>query len=248
MGTHHRHARNGVPPTIALFEHAPELLRGIEQDLAIELAGVRVPVISLDPGPWQPPPLEMRDRLLALFVAEGVLLRRVTVGGRTGAELVGAGDVLQPWVSQPPQETLEAAARWQVLEPASVAVLGTRFAGDATARIAAALLARATERAHMLAFLHVASHTPGLDVRLGALLWSLADRWGRVTPDGVLLPLRLTHATLAELVGAARPSVSTVLKLMEVQGRVERRREGWLLRGGAPAAEPGSGDWAAAAA
>lgn len=245
MGTH-RHARNGVPPTVALFECAPELLGGIEQDLATALADVRVPVISLEPGCWRPP-LDEGDRLLALFVVDGVLLRRVTVGGRTGSELVGAGDVLQPWVRQPPIETVETAACWQVLEPGCVAVLGAGFAGHATARIAAALLGRATERAHMLAFLHVASHTPGLEGRLSALLWSLADRWGRVTPDGVLVPLRLTHATLAELIGASRPSVSTVLKLLEVQGRIERRRDGWLLRDAVPAADPPGPDWAAAA-
>ena len=29
------------------------------------------------------------------------------------------------------------------------------------------------------------------------LLWYLAERWGRVTPDGVIVPLRLTHETLA---------------------------------------------------
>jgi len=74
-----------------------------------------------------------------------------------------------------------ASASWKVLEPTAVAVLHTRFAGAATAQVAANLLGRAVERAHALAFVNVASHIPGLAGRLGTLLWVLADRWVRVT-------------------------------------------------------------------
>lgn len=221
-----------TPPstTVALFEHAPELLSGVDRPRALELLRMRVPAMTLEPGPWSTlqGPREA-SRLLALFVVEGILLRRVSVGGRTGAELVGTGDVIQPWVRQPPLETLRAAAHWEVLERAAVAVLEADFLQRTSPAVAAALMARATERSHLLAFLHVASHTPGLEERLTALLWSLADRWGRVTREGVLVPLQLTHSTLAELVGASRPSVSTMLKRMETQGLLTRRPPGWLL-------------------
>lgn len=66
-------------------------------------------------------------------------------------------------------------------------------------------------------------------------------------PDGVVVPLRLTHATLAQLVGASRPSVSTMPKMLEVEGIVERLPDGWLLHGAAPAAEPAAAEWATAA-
>jgi hypothetical protein len=75
------------------------------------------------------------------------------------------------------------------------------------------------------------------------MFWGIADRWGRVTTDGVLVPVRLTHATLAELVGASRPSVSTVLKLLERDGLLARRKEGWLLHGEAPPALGTERDW-----
>jgi CRP/FNR family transcriptional regulator, cyclic AMP receptor protein len=103
-------------------------------------------------------------------------------------------------------------------------------------QVAACLLDRAVERSRVLAFQQLASHLPHLESRLMALLWMLADRWGRVTPDGVLLPIRLTHSTLAELVGASRPSVSSTLKLLERSGLLERNGGGSLLHRQAPPA------------
>ena len=47
--------------------------------------------------------------------------------------------------------------------------------------------------------------------RLKALFWHLAERWGRVSGDGVIVPLALTHRILGQLVGARRPTVSTAL-------------------------------------
>ena len=72
--------------------------------------------------------------------------------------------------------------------------------------------------------------------RLLALLWHLADRWGKVGPDGTHVPLRLTHATLAQLVGAQRPSVTSALRGLEQRGLLRRLPEGggFLLFGEPP--------------
>ena len=70
-----------------------------------------------------------------------------------------------------------------------------------------------------------------MDERLLVLMWSLAERWGRVGPDGVRLPLALPHRTLATLVGARRPSVTTALSGLARDGLVERTPDGWLLHG-----------------
>jgi CRP/FNR family transcriptional regulator, cyclic AMP receptor protein len=158
------------------------------------------------------------------------------VGGRRGAERLGEGDLRQPWVKQMPYDTLDAEPGWEVLEPARLAILDRRFAARVSPwpEIAASLLARAIERVRMLAFQHVASHIPGLEGRLLALMWAYADRWGRVTPHGVVVPLRLTHATLAELVGASRPSVSTALARLAREGVLNRTAAGWLLDRSAP--------------
>lgn len=76
----------------------------------------------------------------------------------------------------------------------------------------------------------------GTDMRLHALLWDLADRWGRVAPDGVVLTLPLTHETLGRLARGGRPAVSAALKTLAERDLVHRRPDGsWLLRGEPPA-------------
>jgi hypothetical protein len=70
------------------------------------------------------------------------------------------------------------------------------------------------------------------------LLWNLAGRWGRVRSDGIVVPLRLTHTVLADLVAARRPTVTSALSELARQGAVRAIREGWLLSGNAPGDAP----------
>jgi CRP/FNR family cyclic AMP-dependent transcriptional regulator len=74
------------------------------------------------------------------------------------------------------------------------------------------------------------------------LLWHLADRWGRVTPDGVRVALGVTHQTLADLVAARRPSVTTALQQLARQGLLGRDGDAWLLLGDPPLSLYGEGD------
>ena len=77
-----------------------------------------------------------------------------------------------------------------------------------------------------------------MDRRLKALFWHLAERWGRVSGDGVIVPLALTHRILGQLVGARRPTVSTALTELAEREELTRRPDGsWLLRGDPPDAE-----------
>jgi DNA-binding GntR family transcriptional regulator len=51
----------------------------------------------------------------------------------------------------------------------------------------------------------------------------------------VIVPLRLTHRTLAQLVGAQRPSVTTALGQLADDRRITRRDDGhWVLHGEPP--------------
>lgn len=78
-------------------------------------------------------------------------------------------------------------------------------------------------------------HGVGIERRLLLTLWHLADRWGRVTRDGVRLDLRLTHELLGDIVGARRPSVSTALGALTRSRLVEPLPESrWLLLGSPP--------------
>ena len=90
-------------------------------------------------------------------------------------------------------------------------------------------------RVHSLALHLAVCHMRRVDTRLLVILWHLADRWGRVEPDGVHVPLRLTHQSLGRLVGAQRPSVTTALKQLGETDQVMRREDGtWLLTGEPP--------------
>jgi CRP/FNR family transcriptional regulator, cyclic AMP receptor protein len=79
-----------------------------------------------------------------------------------------------------------------------------------------------------------------LDVpgRVASELLSLAREYGQVTPEGVRIPMRLTQADLAALVGASRVSVNQALgqfrkhELVSIgkDGRVSLRDEEALVR------------------
>ena len=99
------------------------------------------------------------------------------------------------------------------------------------------LLDRACARAHRLAMLQAISHLNSVDRRLLALFWHLAERWGRVTPDGIVVPLTLSHRLLAEIVGARRPTVTVGIAALERRGKLLRLDDAsWLLLGEPPGA------------
>jgi CRP-like cAMP-binding protein len=101
--------------------------------------------------------------------------------------------------------------------------------------VIAALFERSVQRSRTLAFQMAVSQLRRVDTRLLLLFWRLADRWGRVTPEGVIVPMPLTHSWLARLVGAQRPSVTTALKQLTDQNALERLGDGgWLLKGDPP--------------
>jgi len=220
---------------IPLLEADPELgegLAGAELDGATRALAVHA--VTLDAGPWEP--LDERwpvPPTLGLLVLEGVVTRDIVFAGRTTTELLGAGDVLRPWEDDVQFDPLPFGVGWHVHEPARVAVLDGRVA-LASARwpvLAGALSRRHVRRARSLAFQLAIAQLPRVDDLLLVLLWALAERWGRVSPQGVRLPLALPHRTLATLVGARRPSVTTALSGLSRDGLVERTEDGWLLHG-----------------
>jgi len=71
---------------------------------------------------------------------------------------------------------------------------------------------------------------PRLERRLILKLRQLAERWGRVTPDGVRLDLRVTHQELADMVGAARESVTVAFGRLQEQGEIELSRRTVIIR------------------
>jgi CRP-like cAMP-binding protein len=192
-------------------------------------------------GPWDVSRLAgaTADHV-GLLIIDGILSRELVVADHVSAELLGPGDLVRPW--QPASRTglLPVDAVWTVLSPLTVAVLDRRFAAEVTRfpEITASLFDRLSERSLRLATTQAISQLTRVDRRLKALFWHLAERWGRVSGDGVIVPLALTHRILGQLVGARRPTVSTALSELAEREELVRRPDGsWLLRGDPPDAE-----------
>jgi hypothetical protein len=241
----------GEPPashgrTVALLDVDPDLGARLDPE-RFALAGVelRVRLVPLRRGEWAGGALtSINPDNVGLLIVSGVVAREVVLEDTISTELLGPKDLIRPWSGAADPSLLEHQVRWQVLADSRVAVLG-RLSASALSRfpeVNAALFDRACARAHRLGITQAISHLNSVDRRLLALFWHLAERWGRVTSEGVVVPLALSHRLLGELVGARRPTVSTAIAGLERESKLVRRADStWLLRGepaGATAATP----------
>jgi CRP/FNR family cyclic AMP-dependent transcriptional regulator len=186
---------------------------------------------TLKRGPWEPGIPRSAACDLGLLIVDGVVLRQVRIRSRRTAELLGAGDLIRPWQGGDANDQLLPEVTWQVVEPATIAVLDGRFGAVAAhwPSLLAALIERAATRSRSLALRLAIAQEPNVCERLLMLLTHLADRWGRVGPDGVVIPLRLSQELLADLVAARRQSVCCALGELRRVGSVSLRESGHLV-------------------
>jgi hypothetical protein len=198
-------------------------------------AALTVRVTALPTGAWDVDGVAAAHPAnLGLLVCDGVIAREVVVGDTVSTELTGPGDLLRPWRMRRDPDLVSVTVRWNVLAPARLALLDRALAQQLGQwpEVNAALVDRMSQRTHRVAVTQAISQLHRVDQRLLGLLWHLAGRFGRVTTEGTLLPLALSHRLLSELVGARRPTVSTALGELSRDGKVLRRRDGtWLLVG-----------------
>jgi CRP/FNR family transcriptional regulator, cyclic AMP receptor protein len=177
------------------------------------------------------------DSTLGLLIVSGLITRRVTVVGRRCVELLGPGDVFRPWQADDGHMVAPLAASLQVLEPARLAVIdrATTLRLAFWPEVLSVLVGRLIGRSRALAGNLALTQVPRVEDRVLVALWHLADRFGRVTPEGVVLPLALSHELVGALVGAQRQTVTTAAGRLAERGLVRRRADhGWLLIGGPP--------------
>src|SRR3954451_11226628 len=242
--------REGKPPvmrdansgSVQLLKVDPELARGLDVPRAREAAErLYTRAIDVPRGRWTPQPwLTGGSQPIGLLVLDGFLVRERTVSSHPCAELLGPGDLLRAWEDGDAEELLPRRIDWAAATSARVAIVDQALAVRMAQwpEISAALMDRAARRAERLVVTQAIAHITRVDERLLALLWLRAERGGRVVPGGVLAALRLPHRTLAGMVGARRPSVTTALGQLMARGAIERRPDGaWILRGNPPSEE-----------
>ena len=228
---------DGQPPALLrrravhLLDADPDLGEGLDTE-ARTAAGryLVVEVEQLPPGPWAVS-MGGGEGLLGLLVLEGIMTRQLRLESRTVTELLGPGDVLRPWHHDEVHPEIEVG--WRAHEPVSLAVLDRRLMLVAAKWpvLGEALFDRALRRARTLAVNLAVTQLVGIDRRLLLLFWDCAERWGRVAPDGVHVSLPLTQRTLAEIVGARRPTVSIALGELTKRGELARSGDDWILKG-----------------
>jgi hypothetical protein len=224
---------------ISIVDADPDLAdlldeRSLERARREALARVQ----TLSSGEWDAAAAqEPAEHHRGYLIADGLLSRTVDVLGRRCVELVGHGDVMRPWRWDDEGSHVRAEIGWMVLEPTRLAVLDHDFVVRIVPwpQLGLELFNRGTRRAHHLAVALAIAHHQRVDHRLLLTLWHLAERWGRVHTDGIVVPLPLSHQRLADLVGAQRQSVTTAMGGLTRDGSISRRDDGnWVLHGDPP--------------
>ena len=239
-------AETAAAPVHLLVED-PDLGRTLDPRRAREAAQrLMVRALEVPRGRWVPGNLAAGGTApIGLLILDGLLVREATVGHHPSAELLGPGDLLRAWEEPDTEILLPRSVEWTALTPARVAVIDHAFALRAAQwpEVFAALIERAGRRAERLQVMQAIAHLTRVDDRLLALMWVLAERWGRVVPEGVLVSLRLPHRTLAAMVGARRPSVTTALGQLMSRGELARRPDGgYVLKGDPPESGEAQGE------
>jgi CRP/FNR family transcriptional regulator, cyclic AMP receptor protein len=216
---------------LQLLAADPDLADGIPFDERRRAERVVVArATTVEHGAWVPD-VHGHGETFALLVVSGFLMRDVILAGRRSVEILTPGDVFS--TSEPAETPLVAHdVRWRALETAVVAGLDERFALAARRwpSLGAAITTRLLDQHHRTAVHLAIAQLPRVEQRTLAMLWHLAERCGRMTTLGLVMPLRLTHEAIGELVGARRPTVSLALAELADAGLIARRPEGgWVL-------------------
>jgi CRP/FNR family cyclic AMP-dependent transcriptional regulator len=167
------------------------------------------------------------------LLVDGFVARESTVAGDVSAELLGPGDIVRPW--RVSESAVPCTTRWAVPAGAVAAVLDGRFlmAARRWPELAAVVRERLADQLDAAATRAAIIGLRRVDQRLLAMFWLLADRWGRVHPEGVVVDLPVTHQFLGRLVAARRSTVTLAMKELADEGLLNRSGRGrWTLAHG----------------
>ena len=223
--------RRGVlqEEAVDLVEALPELQDALSLERRVAARRtLRARVMELRRGRWD---FDHDAGLIrdgaGFLILDGALIRCVTAGHRTSGELLGPGDILRP-CHDPFFEDDQFSKYYRTISDVRIAVLDGRLLRSAmlVPELLPALVTCMNRRAGGLSRQLVIVQSQSVETRILVTLNYLAERWGKVTPDGIVLPEFLSHGTLALLLGARRPSVTSAMVRLAARGEVERRADG----------------------
>jgi CRP-like cAMP-binding protein len=222
-----------LPPK-PLLELAPWLGAALsEEDFEVVKRHLVVARQEVPVGTWGEAP----EPAVGLLILRGRIARNLCVDDvpAHGIEILGEGDLLRPWTFRGETASVPSRVEWTVMATLEVAVLDANYLAAIShwPALATSLLDLSIERTRTLAYFLTARQVSRLEGRVLLTLWHLADRWGRVTPEGVVLTLpKLTHEMIARMVAARRPSVTSGIRRLRELGLVEVQAGGtWVLHG-----------------
>ena len=213
-----------VCPSVPLLEADLELAASLTNGAAA--AGeLSVPVRAVAKGRWTPSP-ELH-RTLCLLVIDGLILRSVERDGLEYLLLYGPGDLID-------LNRSAAHEKWTVRRPSTLAAFDGHVVTHAREHppLLVALLRRMQSGQREVELMAAIARLTRVNDRLLALMRHLAGRWGKVTSDGVVVDLPLTHSELGSLIGARRPTVTIAVAQLAAEGALERQESGrWRVTG-----------------
>ena len=150
-----------------------------------------------------------------VVVEQGVVVLTSADARRIVIALAGAGEVLAPPANHEELHGLTDARLTAVSPDAQRVLMRIPAAAQAvTDALVAALRDRKASLAIFARFPHVE--------RVRGKLMQLARAYGRVTADGILIDLPLTHDLIAESIGSSRETVTLALRELMRSGFVAR--------------------------
>jgi CRP/FNR family transcriptional regulator, cyclic AMP receptor protein len=218
---------------VRLLDADPDLAADLSPEHLAQARNIVLPTITLDPGPWHI--AELRDvdgvqpQVRGFLALDGAIAMDLTIATQVCTRLVTPGELVLLDGFQ--DDSIPMRSGWTVIEHSRLAILDQRLLliGARWPGLLGAILNRAAQQVHHALLQQAISQLPRVEDRLLALMWSIADRRGVVRGDAVWVHLPVTHATLAQMIGARRPTVSLGLRTLAERGVLEARDGGWLI-------------------
>ena len=215
--------------TASLVDLVPGFDRWLDDEARRLVSRFQVPVLSAFDGPFDLPGTLRSTRAFAVIIAGGMVVRTVSLGEHAALQLLGPGDLINRSgeygsdLVSPAGLQARGLVRYAVLDDRVLALI------QPFPRLVEGLQALSDGQQQRLLAQLLICQLPRVEDRVLALMWLLAETWGRTTTSGTVVSVRLTHDTIGLLIGARRPTVTLALRALEERGALVRRADDWLI-------------------